>query len=339
MPKISIIIPVYNAEEYLKRCLNSIVNQTLKDIEIICVNDCSIDNSLEILNSYAQRDNRIKVIDCKTNGGESKARNIGLDNSTGEFLAFVDNDDELDLDFYEKLYKKAIEENADIAKAEVHIIDYTQKDVYPETNALIKKNNSALYFTFYWWTAIYKSSLIKENNIRLIENYPLGGDVLFLNEAILKTNKLTLVDDTFYHYHRREDSGDSKILPFEKVKSALEIHGKIIDNILANKNRLDSNGIQYVCAWCFKAAMNYAYRNKTIENLEYCIDKAFNFYNKTKIYLIDIENDPKFLPIILNFFKTNNKKELINFFIQNPTPQKKFIANLRYMHTQGEKNA
>ena len=139
MPKISIIIPVYNAEEYLKRCLNSIVNQTLKDIEIICVNDCSIDNSLEILNSYAQRDNRIKVIDCKTNGGESKARNIGLDNSTGEFLAFVDNDDELDLDFYEKLYKKAIEENADIAKAEVHIIDYTQKDVYPETNALIKK--------------------------------------------------------------------------------------------------------------------------------------------------------------------------------------------------------
>lgn len=339
MPKISIIIPVYNAKDYLERCLDSVVNQTLKDIEIICVNDCSTDNSLEILNNYAQNDTRIKVINCKTNGGESIARNIGLDNATGEFLAFVDNDDTVDLDFYEKLYNKAKKEDADISKGEVHVIDYNRKELYPKTNTFIEKYNSILYFCFYWWTAIYKTSLIKENNIRLIENYPLGGDVLFLNEALLKTNKLSLVNDTFYHYYRREDSGDSKILSFEKVKSALEIHGKIIDNILANKEKFDIKGLQHVCSWCFNAAMNYAYRNKSVENLEYCIDKAFNFYNKTKTYLVDVENNPKFLPIILKFFKTNNKDGLIEFFIQNPTSQKIFVANLKYTHIQRKNNA
>ena len=83
MTNISVIIPIYNAHGYLERCLNSIVNQTLRNIEFICVNDCSTDNSLEILNRFAIKDKRIKVINCKVNGGESKARNIGLDNATG----------------------------------------------------------------------------------------------------------------------------------------------------------------------------------------------------------------------------------------------------------------
>ena len=84
MPKVSVIIPVYNAQDYLGRCLDSVCNQTLKDIEIICVNDCSKDNSLNILNEYAEKYPNMKVIDCKVNGGESVARNIGLDNATGE---------------------------------------------------------------------------------------------------------------------------------------------------------------------------------------------------------------------------------------------------------------
>ena len=109
MSKVSVIIPVYNAQDYLERCLFSVCNQTLEDIEIICVNDASTDKSINILNQYAQKYSNIKVIDCKVNGGESKARNIGLEKATGEYLGFVDNDDEIDLDFYEKLYKKAKE--------------------------------------------------------------------------------------------------------------------------------------------------------------------------------------------------------------------------------------
>ncbi len=119
MALISVIIPVYNASAYLKRCLDSVCNQTLLDIEIICVNDCSNDNSLEILNEYRNKYSNLKIIDCKFNGGESKARNIGLDHVTGEYIGFVDNDDEIDLDFYENLYNKAITTNADIVKGNV----------------------------------------------------------------------------------------------------------------------------------------------------------------------------------------------------------------------------
>ena len=102
MPKISVIVPVYNVEKYLARCLDSIINQTLADIEIICINDGSTDNSLEILNDYAKKDSRIKIID-QTNAGLSCARNAGMQIAQGEYIGFVDSDDWIDLDFYEKL--------------------------------------------------------------------------------------------------------------------------------------------------------------------------------------------------------------------------------------------
>ena len=106
MPKISVIIPVYNVEKYLPKCLDSLINQTLSDIEIICINDCSTDNSLEILEEYASKDERIKIIDLKENQGAAAARNKGLEIAKGEYLGFVDPDDYVDLNFYEELYKK-----------------------------------------------------------------------------------------------------------------------------------------------------------------------------------------------------------------------------------------
>ena len=165
MPKVSVIIPIYNAQDYLERCLDSVCNQTLKDIEIICVNDASTDKSIDILNKYAQRYQNMKVIDCKINGGESVARNIGMENATGEYLGFVDNDDEIDVDFYEKLYNKATEKNADISKGEVHIVDYDQKETYGNLNKKIRENNEILFFAYHWWTAIFKTSIIKDNHI------------------------------------------------------------------------------------------------------------------------------------------------------------------------------
>ena len=117
MAKISVIIPVYNVEEYLERCLNSVVNQTFKDLEIICVNDGSTDSSGEILQKFARKDARIKIIK-RPNGGLSAARNTGLEVMSGEYFAFLDSDDWIDLNFYEKLYEKAKEFDADIAMAD-----------------------------------------------------------------------------------------------------------------------------------------------------------------------------------------------------------------------------
>ena len=112
-PKVSVILPVYNVEKYLKQCMDSIVNQTLKDIEIICVDDGSTDASLSILKEYEKEDDRVKVI-CQQNAGAGAARNNGLSIATGEYLSFLDSDDFFSLDMLEKSYAEAKKEDADL---------------------------------------------------------------------------------------------------------------------------------------------------------------------------------------------------------------------------------
>lgn len=120
--KVSVIVPVFNVEEYLSTSLDSILNQTLKDIEIICINDGSTDASLDILENYAKKDARIKII-SKKNEGQGIARNIGLDNAQGEFIAFVDSDDFIKEDMLEKSYEKSVSKNLDLVMYKVSSFD------------------------------------------------------------------------------------------------------------------------------------------------------------------------------------------------------------------------
>lgn len=227
-PKVSVIIPVYNAEAYLERCLESVCNQTLKDIEIICVDDCSTDASSKILGEYAKKYKNLIFCHHKENQGESEARNSGVSLAKGEYLGFVDNDDEIDLNFYEKLYNKAKEKDSDIVKGQAVEISY---DGHKHFIKQLAENGNKMLFLTYWWTAIYKRSLIVENNISFPTQHPLGGDLLFLNKAVIAAKDLQVVNDVYYYYYRREDSGDSKILPEVKVKSALRIYEMVVDNI------------------------------------------------------------------------------------------------------------
>ena len=116
MIKVSVIVPVYNTEEYLEKCLNSLINQTLKEIEIICVNDGSTDNSGKILKQYAKRYPQVKVIE-QQNLKQGAARNNGVKTATGEYIGYVDSDDWVDLDYFEKLYNTAKKYDSDIALA------------------------------------------------------------------------------------------------------------------------------------------------------------------------------------------------------------------------------
>jgi len=330
MCKVSVIVPVYNAKDYLRRCLDSIINQTLKNIEIICIDDCSTDNSLDILNEYAKQDLRIKIIHQNTNGGESKARNTGIDYATGEYLAFVDNDDTIDDDFYEKLYNKAKIEDADIAKGEVHIYEYDSTEIYGQLNKKIESGGK-FYFAYHWWTAIYRASMIKDNNINLPEGYPLGGDVLFLNEAVIAANEVVTVNDTFYNYYRREDSGDSKILPFNKIESAIDIFFVIYENLI--KTGIKNDGIVFNLSAWLTLTLQYPYRVKDEATMRYILRKAIDLYTKIKSYTNDY--DAKYLnvlPVIIELLKQKDIEGLVNFYIKNNSPQKMFIANLRYLH-------
>ena len=140
MYKLSVIIPIYNVEQYLRKCLDSVCNQTLEDIEIICINDCSPDNSLEILKEYQKNDNRIKIIDFKENRGVAAARNEAIKIAKGEYIGFVDSDDWIDLDFYEKLYKKASYTSSQIAIANAKKIVNNKYGNFVTDIENIKKN-------------------------------------------------------------------------------------------------------------------------------------------------------------------------------------------------------
>lgn len=328
MTKVSIIIPVYNAEEYLERCLDSVVNQTLEDIEIICVNDCSTDNSIEILNEYAKKDSRIKVIDCKSNGGESKARNIGLDNATGEYLAFVDNDDTVDLNFYEKLYILAKNNNLDIAKGNSNEFDYNNELKNNSYNEIIEKNNNdKFFFVTHWWTAIYKKTLINSNNIRFLENVILGGDIIFLNQVLLKSTSFDVIDDVFYTHHLRKNSGDSEHLSINKINSAIYAYSTIIKNLVNNKLLVSDIGLGYATAYYLGGIYTRFFHNNTTEARQICKQNTIEMYKLVKEIPYFNENFEKLLPEILYLLKKNDLNCLDEITSREPIS---FIEKLRY---------
>lgn len=209
--KVSVIIPVYNVEQYLPKCLASVVQQTLKDIEIICVNDGSTDNCLKILEEFKSKDNRIKIIN-KENKGLGNARNTGLDVACGEYISFIDSDDYIDENFLELLYNEAKENNADVAcggikrenDGKTHfLINYSQTvttdDIYGKINI-----SKAVQFSFVW-NKIYKHSFLKENKLQFMQNVNFE-DLIYTPQIILKSNTLVVVPNTFYHYVKREKS-------------------------------------------------------------------------------------------------------------------------------------
>lgn len=335
MSKVSVIIPVYNAQDYLERCLFSVCNQTLEDIEIICVNDASTDKSINILNQYAQKYSNIKVIDCKVNGGESKARNIGLEKATGEYLGFVDNDDEIDLDFYEKLYKKAKETKADIVKANVKVFNYFGEVCYGQLNKKIISTSNKWNFRYEWWCAIFKRELIKDNGITLPEGFILGGDCLFLHYAIEHCKKLEVINDTYYNWRRRVDSGESEVLSFNKVLSALQIFNEILNNSnrLYMTHVIDNISYKILLESCLWIPINYVYRNENLESKKTCVQYLIKFMNSCVDKQMFFNYINKEFPLIAHYLKNNDEEGLYNFLLKIPNVKqfgaKNLVAKLR----------
>lgn len=237
MTKVSVIIPVYNAEKYLTKCLESVCQQTLADIEIICINDCSADNSLGILQEYAEHDSRIKVIDFKENKGAAAARNTGIEAAAGEYTGFVDSDDYVDLDFYKKLYEKAIESGAEAVKGKIRIHSDTfnlEREIFYDNNDDIKVNKAYFYHSF--TSAIYKTDFIKKNKIY----FPVGinnfEDPYFSITAGFYYKKLALVSNAYYHYVDRIESS-SKIINTDILSGILLSMEKIYHSL--NKASID----------------------------------------------------------------------------------------------------
>lgn len=207
---VSVIIPVYNVEECIARCIDSIINQTFKNLEIILVDDGSSDKSGKICDEYAQNDSRIKVIH-KENGGVSSARNTGLDIANGEYIGFVDSDDYIDANMYECLVNSIEDSNCDIVVCGYHeVLNDTTRDIKiceKETSITSREGILGLIedktYRGYLWNRLYKRELFDGIRFPAI----IVMEDLYVNHLLFeKADKIHLLDKEFYYYIRREDS-------------------------------------------------------------------------------------------------------------------------------------
>ncbi len=225
-PKVSVIVPVYNAENYLSRCLDSLLKQSISDIEIIVINDGSTDNSGEILKKYEKMDGRIRAIH-KGNEGLSEARNIGINYAQGEYIGFVDSDDWVDSEMYNSMYSTAIATNIDIVMctytreypdhSKPKLLNLPDKVIYDKgevRNKLMRRivgpiksemsNPEYLDALSTVWSKIYRTSLMKENNVAFTDLKIIGTaeDALFNIHALYYAESALLINKPYYHYWR-----------------------------------------------------------------------------------------------------------------------------------------
>ncbi|MBR1425411.1 glycosyltransferase [bacterium] len=212
MIKVSIIVPVYNVEEYLSKCLDSLINQTLKGIEIICIDDGSTDRSSKILEKYANHDSRIKIIN-QPNQGVSIARNNGMIIAQGDYIGFCDSDDWVDPDFYEKLYNTAIKYDSNVSVAGIKKVKKNNKEFdflrikseyYTEEN-FAKFELCDVPDFCYVWNKIYKRSFLMKYELNFKPNITFE-DLLYTPQVLYHAKGVCSVPNTFYYYKTRNTS-------------------------------------------------------------------------------------------------------------------------------------
>lgn len=238
-PKLSIIVPCYKVEEYLPRCLDSLMNQTLKDIEVICINDGSPDNCINILKKYQKEYGKKIVIIDKKNEGVWRGRKDGVKKAKGEFIGFVDSDDYVALDYAEKLYNAAVEKNADISVCGFDRIDlesgklYSREMCKPESKEIIVEKNPGdmLELNGAPWNKIYKADLVKKMHDMV--NVPkVLDDMMFLQLLYINATKIVFIPDSLVYYMVRKDSiinsvkKDAIIPTYNAMKEVRDVYEK-----------------------------------------------------------------------------------------------------------------
>jgi len=223
-PSVSILVPVYNVEKYLEECIDSIINQTLRNIEIICINDGSTDGSTEILERYAKKDKRVKII-SKKNTGYGNSMNMGIDAATGEYIGIVESDDFAELNMFETLYKEARENDLDVARCNFYYYKTSDKSDVKSKQAWVPHNKvyapADEHIVFHQqpsiWANIYKTSFIKDNGIRFLETPGASyQDTAFSFKVYSLAERFKMIDAALIHY-RTDNTASSSIQATTKV--------------------------------------------------------------------------------------------------------------------------
>ena len=290
-PYFSIIMPVYNAEKYIYGIINNIKKQTFEDWELIIVNDCSMDNSGEICQKYAEKDKRILLINLEQNEGAGYARNRGIEQARGEYITFVDADDEIEPDLYKKVWMQTNKYNVDVVCWGLVEEYFDKKETLQSENRIslstarcknskevIKKVIELEEKTLfgYQWNKVYKADIIKTYNVRF-EKAILYEDYFFNLDVIKHTNSMIIIDECLYHYKKRvNESITNKFvdeyysLSYRRVESMYELYkekGLLTSNVKCKLRRIL---LRYTLSALMRncdpqAKMNYKERKKWIK--------------------------------------------------------------------------
>ena len=312
MPKISVVVPVYNVEGYLRECLDSVINQTLTDLEIICVDDGSTDSSLSILREYSERDPRVRVI-TKSNAGYGNTMNVGFDAAEGEYIGIVESDDYVDENMFSDLYSIAKKYDADIVKSnfyefttpkierEKYVITPTDKRFF---NTPLNSREHPFVFDFILntWTGIYRRDFIKENGIRHNEtpgaSYQDNG---FSFQTIALAKSIIFSDGAYYHY--RQDNPNSSINSRGKVFCMCEEYDfirRFVDKIGEDRLLLPYHSRRFYnylysyrrIASCYKLEFLKRFSDEFREDFEKCEFDARLLPKDDFLMLREIMDDP-----------------------------------------------
>lgn len=303
MPKVSIIVPVYKVEEYVHECIDSILNQTYKNIEVILVDDGSPDRCGAICDEYAKKDDRIIVIH-KTNGGVSDARNVGLQRATGEYLAFVDPDDSIKKDYIEKLYMGIVHSGADVCICSVEdVFEDGLKGLatdinYVKENVIISGKQATEYvledkvIVSHLWDKLCKKELYE--GITFPTKHRFCEDMYIMHEVLFKAKKVLMITDKLYTYRHRKTS----ISYTNMLANLNDLFGVYLHRLdFARKKLKEKEEVMlYKCA-----TMGIELYNNSIKQKNDIVDtkKIIDFLKKEKRKIKNLNNLPKKYRIFL----------------------------------------
>ena len=306
--KVSIIVPVYGVEKYIDKCLDSLVKQSLKEIEIIVVNDGTKDNSQKIIDKYVKKyPDKIKSY-IKENGGQGSARNYGLKKAMGEYIGYVDSDDFVEKDMYKKLYNKAKENNYDIVVCGNYNVseDYQNKNI----DTFINNYNTDLEKIFFGkmavWNKIYKRDILIKNKLEFKEKV-WYEDLAFTLKAIMNSNTFAFIDEPLYDYLIREGStmNNSNV---QRNLEILDAFNDILSYIKHNKKEEYFSKIEFLAidhiyisaiVRVLKADADYKVKRETIKKLIDYMNKKFPNYKNNK-YINSLSKKRKIVYKLIN---------------------------------------
>ena len=314
MSSVSIIIPAYNVENYIERCILSCVNQTFDDIEIIVINDGSEDNTLEIIITEAQKDSRIRVINTNNNG-VNYARSIGLNSARGKFILFLDSDDYLSKNAIEKCYEIVKNNNYDIVQFNYKLKYSNGEELLPWDYKFYKDNNEKVFTDYKYldllfntkcnfsiWSKLIRKDFLIENNIKLLTNSSYGEDLAFTYNLAMYKPKVYILNEYLYYYFQRNNSLSNTF-----SKKSLDINKSInyIKKQLSHNNLLEIyneefNFLAYKHVYFIRR--NFMYTDNELGKLMFKNWKKLNIsisYNNNKYYR-DLYRNEKFRGRIIN---------------------------------------